>query len=129
MKEDKASFRKSERLCGIRAITELFTEGRTLYLPPLKIIYKLLPDEPGTESVRVLISVPKRNFKKAVSRNLIRRRIREAYRLNKAPLKEAILAKGRRIDMAVIYNDEVIHPYNVTERSIKEMIEKLKLLK
>jgi ribonuclease P protein component len=128
MTEAGVSFRKSERLCGIRAITDLFSEGRAIYFPPLKAIYKIMPGEEGVASVRVLISVPKRNFKKAVVRNLLRRRIREAYRLNKAPLFTTVSATSHRIEIAILYSDEVIHPYIVIERGIKQMIEKLKLL-
>ncbi|MCI0522526.1 MAG: ribonuclease P protein component [Bacteroidales bacterium] len=122
-------FLKSERLCNIKAIAELFSSGRTIYLPPLKILYRIMAEEPGMTGVRVLITIPKRSFKKAVERNLIRRRIREAYRLNKSALIESLAARERRIDLAIIYNDTLIHPYIVTERSIKEIIEKLTHLK
>lgn len=129
MKKSSRSFLKKERLCNVNAIAELFSSGRAIYLAPLKVVYRLMPEEPGLTGVRVLISVPKRNFKKAVARNLIRRRIREAYRLNKASLIESLAAKGRRMDLAIIYNDADIHHYNVTERSIKEMVEKITHMK
>jgi ribonuclease P protein component len=129
MKKSSTTFLKKERLCNVGSIASLFSSGKTIYLPPLKVLYNLMPGEPDKACVRVLISVPKRNFKKAFMRNLIRRRIREAYRLNKSSLTELLLTQGRMIDLAIVYNDTVIHPYSVTERSIKEMIEKLKHLK
>ncbi|MFD1142646.1 ribonuclease P protein component [Larkinella insperata] len=100
----KQTFKKSERLCSKKTIGQLFQKGsattRTFYLFPFRLLYmndpnRSLPagDDPtGGPPARVdllpaiLISVSSRNFKKAVDRNLIRRRVREAYRKNKALL-------------------------------------------
>ena len=125
MRQKRASFTKGEKLCGVRAINDLFSGGRPLNLPPLKIIYRVIPEDPSLTPVRVLISVPKRYFRKAVDRNLIKRRIREAYRQNKIPLIDSLKVSGKHIDMAIIWNDTSIQPYDVTERCVKEMIGKL----
>ncbi len=125
MRQMKASFTKGERLCGVRAISDLFSGGRTLYLPPLKVLYRVLPGNTSAEPVRILISVPKRHFKKAVDRNLIKRRIREAYRQNKMPLISSFSAGDKSINLAIIWNNTAIQSYNTTEKCIKEMIEKL----
>lgn len=122
MKQIGASFKKGEKLCGVKAISDLFSGGKPLFLPPLKIIYRVMPEDPSLEPVRVLISVPKRYFRKAVDRNLLKRRIREAYRQNKLPLVSSLPGSGKRIDVAVIWNDTVIQPYALTEKCIKEMI-------
>jgi len=129
MRQKGASFTKGEKLCGVRAINDLFSGGRPLNLPPLKIIYRVIPEDPSLTPVRVLISVPKRYFRKAVDRNLIKRRIREAYRQNKIPLIDSLKVSGKHIDMAIIWNDTSIQPYDVTERCVKEMIGKLMHLK
>ena len=128
MKQKAASFTKGEKLCGVRAISELFSEGRPLNLPPLRIIYRITPEDPSLKPVRVLISVPKRYFRKAVDRNLIKRRIREAYRQNKPVLISSLSDSGRRCDLAIIWNDTVIQPYALTEKCVKEMIVKLSRL-
>jgi ribonuclease P protein component len=73
--------------------------------------------------------VPKRHFKKAVDRNLIKRRIREAYRQNKLPLINSLQGSGKRIDISIIWNDTSIQSYDITERCVKEMIGKLMHLK
>ncbi|GAB2578880.1 ribonuclease P protein component [Spirosoma areae] len=92
------TFTKSERLCSKKILTELFKKGsatgprqavRTFYLFPFRVLYLPTPDSnPGSESnvslPAIVITVPKRAFKRAVDRNLIRRRVREAYRLNKS---------------------------------------------
>ncbi|HAK78828.1 MAG TPA: ribonuclease P protein component, partial [Runella sp.] len=53
------------------------------YLFPFKVFYLVDSDVPPNQPPQVLFSISKRNFKKAVDRNLLRRRCREAYRKNK----------------------------------------------
>ncbi len=125
MRQKEASFTKGERLCGVKAISDLFSAGRALYLPPLRIIYQIMPEDSQLEPARVLVSVPKRNFKKAVDRNLIKRRVKEAYRKNKMPLIKSLIASNRRINLAILWVDDAIQPYDIAERYIKEMIGKL----
>lgn len=62
---------------------------------------------------RIMISVPKRNFKRAVARNLLKRRIREAYRLD----KEAFTGLG--LDMLICYKSRNIHPFADIQRDLK----------
>ncbi len=76
----KHSFPKQEKLTGKKKIEGLFKNGSSFYLNNFQVRY-LQSDEEGPN--QILISVPKRNFKRAVDRNLLKRRIREAYRLNK----------------------------------------------
>ncbi len=76
-----ATLPKSERLCGKSAVACLLERGRGGTEGCLR--YRYLPREGGDGVSRILISVPKRNFKRAVKRNLLKRRIRESYRLNK----------------------------------------------
>ena len=76
------TFPKHEKLCSEKITAQLFKEGKTEFLHPFKVFF--LFDEQYTAAFpQVLFTVPKRQFKRAVDRNLIRRRCREAYRLNK----------------------------------------------
>jgi ribonuclease P protein component len=77
----KFGFRKSERLSREKEIQELFDKGSSFYLFPFKVMIMRQPE--NIPFNQVLISVSRRNFKNAVDRNTIKRRIREAYRLNK----------------------------------------------
>lgn len=81
----KLTFKKEERLNKEKWIRELFDRGSSFHLSPFRVIYLPHPD-PLYPVHQVLISVSTRNFKKAVDRNTIKRRIREAYRLNKSQI-------------------------------------------
>jgi ribonuclease P protein component len=74
------TFHKTERLHSKKLIRLLFEKGIRQNLYPILFIY--LPNPEG-DTHQVLFTVPKRNFKKAVDRNRIRRQMREAYRINK----------------------------------------------
>src|SRR5688572_28897615 len=89
----KFTFRKEERLRKEKDIQELFDKGSSFYLFPFKVF--VLPNDAKEPQVhQVLISVSKKNFKRAVDRNTIKRRMREAYRLQKQILPELPLVKA-----------------------------------
>lgn len=79
MSNEKLS--KSERICEYHLIEQIFSrkEGGSLSYFPLRLIYY-----PSADGNKILISVPKRHFKRAVDRNRIKRQVREAYRKNKS---------------------------------------------
>lgn len=71
-----------EKLKSKKLLDELFSSGKKINAYPIKLVYKQLNFEDAT-LIKTGVSVPKRNFKKAVDRNRIKRLLREAYRLNK----------------------------------------------
>ncbi len=73
---------KSERLHAEKSIKELFNEGSSFFLFPFKVQF-FVKKGGGTGTPQVLFSVSKKKLKKAVDRNFVKRRIKEAYRLNK----------------------------------------------
>ena len=83
-----ATLSKSERLCGKSAIAGLVDHGKGGTAGCLR--YKYLVRNDGEAVSRILISVPKRSFKRAVKRNLLKRRIRESYRLQKQLLPAGV---------------------------------------
>lgn len=93
---------KSERLCGKKAVEALFGQGRGGVKGCLR--YRCLQRADDGPS-RMLVSVPKRSFKRAVKRNLLKRRIREAYRRQKG-----LLPAG--MDILFIYNSAEVLPYD-----------------
>lgn len=99
------SLPKSERLYKKKDIQELFDKGSSFYLYPFRV---LVQKHSAQEINQVLFSVSKKNFKRAVDRNLIKRRMREAYRLNKATLPNAA-----KLQMAYIYTAKNILAFDL----------------
>jgi ribonuclease P protein component len=107
-------FPKEERLNKEKIIQELFNRGSSFYLYPFKVFFMPQPDE-RIEGHQVLITVSKRLFSKAVDRNLIKRRIREGYRLNKGSL-----AMPKPLVIAYIYSiKEILPSVQLHERLVK----------
>jgi ribonuclease P protein component len=84
----KFTFKKEERLNQEKWIKELFDKGSSFQFQPFRVVYLPHPD-PAYPHHQVLISVSNRNFKNAVDRNTVKRRIREAYRLNKSKINSS----------------------------------------
>ena len=92
--------RKKNRLCAETEIGALFARGSGNFVHPIKAIYLISKDKEA--SYKVLVSVSKRNFKKAVDRNLIKRRIKEATRKNIPQISKLLKAKGLGINIAFV---------------------------
>ena len=103
-----ATLSKSERLCGKKAIAGLMDRGKGGVSGCLR--YKFLKAGEADVS-RILVSVPKRHFKRAVKRNLLKRRIRESYRLQKDLLPVPV-------DIAFLYQDREVLSYDAIFASV-----------
>lgn len=113
----KLKLNKTESLKSKKAISLLFSKGKKEKKYPLKLI--LLPKEKvdfDTDNItQIVFSVPKRSHKKAVTRNLIKRRMREAYRLNKNLLSHSYF-------LFFIYYSKEILDFNNIETAIIELL-------
>ncbi|MXV52227.1 ribonuclease P protein component [Pedobacter sp. HMF7647] len=118
------TFKKEERLCSEKLIQGLFSSGSSFILYPFRITWMAASDE-SAQLVRVVISVPKRNFKRAVDRNVIKRRIREAYRLNKQELLYQQIEGKNRIVLSIHYVGKEIFPFSFVEKKLKSTLLKL----
>lgn len=80
-----------------------------------------------TQPAEVAISVPKRLYKRAVDRNLLKRRIREAYRLNKSGFYSALLNSDIQAHLVIQYQHKEIADYQSIENSLKKGLEQVLL--
>lgn len=111
---------KSERLSSLTAVRRLFKDGASGFVYPFRYMY--ITDESTTLSVEVLFSVPKRYHKRANKRNTLRRRMKEAYRLNKASLTESATQRGVDMDIALVYSAKEVLPYKTIENAICKIL-------
>jgi ribonuclease P protein component len=114
------SLPKSERLRSLASLRRLFNEGKSGFIFPFR--YTLFAESSTSPSVEVLFSVPKRNHKRANKRNLLRRRSKEAYRLNKFSLHEAVEAKGLDLDIALVYSTKEELSYKTIENAVRRIL-------
>ena len=111
------SFPKKERLCGKTAISKLLAQGRHASVPGMRFLYM---NETGNDHARLLISVPKKIFKRAVKRNLYKRRIRESWRRQ----KQLLNVEGG-IDILIMYSSKELLTYEEIYTAIGLIIEKI----
>ena len=111
------SFPKKERLCGKTAISKLLAQGRHASVPGMRFLYMT---ETGNEHARLLISVPKKIFKRAVKRNLFKRRIRESWRRQKH-----LLNCECGVDILIIYSSKELLTYEEIYAGIGQIIDKI----
>lgn len=134
----RLTLRKGEKLRHRTLVDSLFTKGESLYEFPFRLTFRLLSGEELENSFRttppspidpiqMLITVPKKKRRRAVDRVLLRRRIREAYRLNRLPLKDLVeaLPGNNTLSMAFIYIHDKNADYALIERKMKAVLRKV----
>ena len=125
MEERRYTFNKNERLCSKKLIERLFAGGNKSFPTfPLRVVYMPLSSEENIADISILISVPKKRFKHAVKRNLVKRQIREAYRQNKYILLDVLKAKETnfKIILAFIWLDNKIYSTKLVENKVKKLL-------
>jgi len=122
--DKRNTFRKAEKLCSQKEIDRIFAEGKSLSVNPFRLLY-IESEANNLPPVRVLIAVPKKKLKLAVSRNRMKRLIREAYRMNKHRLLEVVAHSGKRCDIAFIFNGNKCITLEETHTAINGLLDRL----
>lgn len=137
-KIERLTLRKGEKLRHKSLIDSLFGKGNSIYDFPLRVTWRMVTDEelsknfkdcvpPKIDRMQVMLTVPKKKRRHAVDRVLMRRRMREAYRLNRLNLKrkiEAVQGVGT-LSMAIVYIHNENLPYKTVESKMKSILRKI----
>ena len=114
-------YSKNEKLKSKKAIDNLFNKGKSINAFPIRVMYVQKP-ELENSLINAGVTVSKKNIKLAVNRNLIKRRMREAYRLNNNELKSYLKNANIELNVMFIYSSKEILPYEVIENKIKVLL-------
>ena len=118
------SYNKFEKLKSRKQIELLFAKGKSISAFPVKVFYLPVEHTP-VHPVQVGVGVSARNFKKAVDRNTIKRRMREAYRLHKLPLHEHLVAQQKSVAVFILWIDKQMPTTAALQDLMPAVIEKL----
>jgi ribonuclease P protein component len=122
-----STFKKHERLSSQKQIANLFKEGNTFLNYPFRVLWSVSKNERNESfQMQVAFSVPKRKFKKAVTRNTIRRRLKESFRLNKERFIEEMGPYSFNLSLLIIYTPAKELHYNTIEAGMKKNFDILK---
>ncbi len=119
---------KQERLCGQRLTEQLFDrkESRSVALFPVRAVWREIERREGEPPVRLLVSVSKRHFKRAVKRNRVKRQLREAYRLNKQVLTSVVEQRPERaLAVGVVWLADALFPTAVVEAKMVGLLNRI----
>lgn len=120
------TLQRAERLRSLKAIRRLFADGRGGFVYPFRYMFFVETHE-GEECnaegrIEVMFSVPKKFHKRANKRNLLKRRMREAYRLNREQLRVNVGASGKMLDLALVYSTKEILSHKIIEHAVQRIL-------
>ncbi|MBM3420278.1 MAG: ribonuclease P protein component [Bacteroidetes bacterium] len=118
------TFKKPERLCSRKIIEELFGTGKSFFCYPFRVVW-LKTDRQQPYPAQMTPAVSSRNFRKAVTRNIIRRRIKEAYRKNKDSFYSDISRAGIKLVFMFQYTEKEVVGYAEIEKGVITALGKL----
>ena len=122
----KNTFRKQDKLKSSLSIEKLYRANKFVLSYPLKCYYLFSEPAENQSNLRVAFTVPKKTFKKAVERNKLKRRMREAYRLNyRRIFEQFIIQNDKQLQLFMIYIGKEIADYGNIEKSMQTLLQKI----
>ncbi len=128
------SLAHNERLRSLGAIRQLFESGRAGFVYPIRYVWNMQEQESSelnpsscicSNSAEVLFNVPKKFHRRANKRNLLRRRVKEAYRLQKSVILGVEGTTPRSFDIALIYSTKEVHSYKTIYNAVRKILEQI----
>ena len=120
------TFPKAEHLFGKTATENLFARGTAFVAYPVRVVFLAVPKEKDSDvPARLMVSAPKKRFKHAVDRNRLKRLMREAYRINKAPLFAALEGKDYQLHFSFNYIADKVEDFRFVEKKVRVALDKL----
>lgn len=116
---------KTERLKSRKQIEQLFKEGKTFTVSPLRIYYATHPSSALSSPLQFGAAVGTKHFKHAVDRNRIKRLIREAYRLQKNDLQQLLKLKKTTLNVFFMYTGKELPEYQLIYEKVRIALQKL----
>lgn len=133
------TFKKTERLHHRTLVEGLFSRGKSIYAFPLRMVWRQLSTEEldkafcnhrpeGIGRLQMLVTIPKKKRRHAVDRVLMRRRVKEAYRLRHSALREELAAANPEgtLSLGFIWLDNKNADFATVEAAMEELLEKLR---
>lgn len=122
----KNSFAKTERICSNKIIKNLIVQNKTIFVYPFKCYYNIEEADIQNNTNQIAISISKRLFKRAVDRNLLKRRTKEAYRIHKNSLDcTEEETNHTHFKILLVYIAREILPYQQIEKSLVQVLKLL----
>jgi ribonuclease P protein component len=115
----KNTFQKRDKLKSSLEIETIYHENKFVVSYPLKCYYSFSEKTENKNAIRVAFAVPKKIFKLAVDRNTLKRRMREAYRLNYKKIFESFIEQNdKQLGLFFIYVGKEMMDFGVIEKSM-----------
>ena len=120
---------KSERINSKKLIDRLFKggEAKSMASFPLRVVFMTEDADSHEPLAKMMVSVPKRYFKRAVKRNHVKRLVREAYRHNKQLLFNSLEASEqcKTLSLCFIWTDNNLRPYKEVEQKVQNLLQRI----